>query len=601
MFYFIYIWLRIEPNLYFLYKQPAFYFMPQFIGPYLNYPGGLLEAFGALLSQFYLIPPLGAFILSTILLGIALTTRYWIVTIGGGKSTHLCLFIPVVLLFMLYHDYGYPLEGSLGLLAALLVFTIHSRIFRSRPLFFWVISLLTLPLFYYLCGGPVFLFALLCILYVLSDNSQKWILRILMALSFLIMTGLLPFLSIKQIMIAQLQERMFGNLLTFYPSHLPWASWLIYGFYPLTYLCVRVFKISGVQKQLQKIKISSIHRIYQFASIVILSGLAALYTFDQESKSNFSAEYLAHEHRWDEVLDIVRDQPTLNIYTSVQANRALYHTGQLLDSMFAYPQDWGKHGLFHPQEYSYMYPLQISDLFFDLGHVTESQHWAYEAQAIHKDSPWNLQRLVQTHLLKGNLPTARRYLYTLERSSIFKKWADVHLLFVEQPARILKNTALRDKYNLMPRTDFIVHSAIPQDDLEGLLKSNPNNRMALEYLIANHLLSKQLDLIADHTKSLIRFKYPHIPTHLEEAFLIYLTSDASHNLAIPGYQIRQSTAEKFKDYLRIANKHRDNPSRMKEELHKKYGNTYWFYYYFHKELDIKAILAPVLELPGKKK
>jgi hypothetical protein len=334
--------------------------------------------------------------------------------------------------------------------------------------------------------------------------------------------------------------------------------------------------------------------IFYLAGLLILSGIAVYYTYDPSIKINLKIDFKAHNQKWDQVLLNAQNQKVFQFSTAVQVNRALYHKGILLESMFSYPQDWGIIGLFIPQEYGYVFPLQISDLFFDLGFITESQHWAYEAQALHKNSPWNLQRLFLTHLLKGNLSAARRYLYYLDRSPLFQKWIDRYKIYLEDPSIINQDPYLQQKFNWMPDRDFIIHTGDPYVDLTILLENNPDNKMAFEYYMACCLLTRQLDQISNCRNYLMNFKYPHIPTHLEEAFLIYLFLKKSRKSIVAGYQIRKNTIMKFNEFIKTVNKYSKDKKLMIKVLRKDFSKTYWFYYYFHQERNKKEINIPAL-------
>lgn len=592
-----YFWLRIDPEISFFLQQPAFYFTPQFIRPFLLYPGGLLEALSALLMQCGLIPPLGALVLSAVFVAIALLTRVWIRAAGGGSSPLVFAFPPVVFLFIRHHAYEYPMTQTLGLLAALAAFAFFHGIQRRSILGSWTVFLLLFPLLFYCCGGPALCFALLCVLTVFTDGSRKPNRRVWTALVIAAVAGATTLLFAPRFMIATLGDSVRIHLAPFSVAHGGWVSWALIGYYPLVFVVIRLMRIQAIRKPLRKMRTVSRSAGFQFALLLILHGAAALYAFDGQIKDNLSIQLDAHERRWDGVLKRTRGQERLQVYSAVQRNRALYHTGRLLDSMFVCDQSWGTQGLFYPQEYGYVYPLQISDLFYDLAHITESQHWAYEAQAVHPDSPWNLQRLIQTHILKGNLPAARRHLLMLTRSLFFTGWTRRYQAYLEHPPKIMQDEALRETFNRMPNDDFFVHSAAPGDDLKALLRSNPDNRMAFEYLMALGLLSKNLALIVEYTPFLIRFGYAHIPTHLEEAFLIYLTSDPEHRLVLPGYRIRQRTADRFTSYLQIRQAHRKDPGRMRQALSEAHAASYWFYYDFIRRRDIDALPVPQIGAP----
>ena len=162
--------------------------------------------------------------------------------------------------------------------------------------------------------------------------------------------------------------------------------------------------------------------------------------------------------------------------------------------------------------------------------------------------------------------------------------------FVKQ----IQDPYLKQKFNWMPDKDFIVHTASPHDDLKALLKNNPNNKMAFEYYMAHCLLTRQLSQINRYKNYLSLFKYQHIPTHLEEAFLIDKLLKKSRETIVAGYQIRRNTILKFNEFIRAVNKYRRDNKMMIKVLSKDFGRTYWFYYYFHQERNKKEISIPAL-------
>ena len=58
--------------------------------------------------------------------------------------------------------------------------------------------------------------------------------------------------------------------------------------------------------------------------------------------------------------------------------------------------------------------------------------------------------------------------------------------------------------------------------LQGLLKKNPKNRMALEYLMAYYMLNYKLEPLVELLPALKTFGYKQLPRHVEEAVLVYV-------------------------------------------------------------------------------
>ncbi|MBN2001326.1 hypothetical protein JW935_27525, partial [candidate division KSB1 bacterium] len=443
----IYLWLFVDPALLFQRQQPAFYFDYLFLQRFTVYPGGLMQYFSAFLAQLYLIPAVGAAVIVLVLSGIAYFTHRFFRSTGGYTGTSVIAFLPSIILLVMHTDYNFSLNGSLGLLAALSIFTAFTASFSSRKYLINILFLLLFPFLYYCFGAPVLYCALLAGLYVMTTKTTVFWRRLVFTLACYILACCVPFLSIANYTIASVFERLTSNLVL--PEHTDpdWLPYLLYGFYPAGLIIMRLFTIRTGSKPApggEKLKrapqkkrkgLSEITKFSLNLTVLFLAtAIPAFIFYNPTAKFNLKIEYLARGKNWQKVLQTVKGYPHLNFYTAAQVNRALYHSGRLLETMFYWPQEWGSNGLLIPQEYGYAFPMQISDLFFDMGGITEAQHWAYEAQAVYIDSPWNIQRLFLTHVLKRNNIAALRYLTYISKSPLFKNWAKRHEIFLDDPA-----------------------------------------------------------------------------------------------------------------------------------------------------------------------
>ena len=161
----------------------------------------------------------------------------------------------------------------------------------------------------------------------------------------------------------------------------------------------------------------------------------------------------------------------INNIVQCQVNRALYHSGLLCDKMFSMAQLYGGNGLFMRDSRRAAFPLQHSDVFFDLGLVNESEHWAYEAIAAKGDTAWNLQRLVQVYLLEEERDIAAKYLRMLQRTICHKAWATEHQEYLSDSNDFWANPRSQHLRKTMPVSDFLVSPTEPELCLEELLNN----------------------------------------------------------------------------------------------------------------------------------
>ena len=114
--------------------------------------------------------------------------------------------------------------------------------------------------------------------------------------------------------------------------------------------------------------------------------------------------------------------------------------------------------------------------------------------------------------------------------------------------------------------------------------------MAFEYLMALYLLTKQLDKFVLNLECLSDFGYTEIPELYEEAILLY-EAHTKKSVDLKGGRISAQTHQRthnFSDILstfygsdrRAATLSGTNKVTAFNDLAKKYGDTYLFYYFF---------------------
>jgi len=159
---FAWISAGVHPALVFAAQEPPFRFDPAFLARFLNVPGGLLDLAGALITQFFAFPLLGAAAVSLLIL--------WALALGRAfaKSADMRLpgieLLPAVLLLAMLGCYDHPLQSTLGILvsatAGLLFIRASIRNAGVRIAAFAAPSVLL----HSLAGGHLFLFALIVLL-----------------------------------------------------------------------------------------------------------------------------------------------------------------------------------------------------------------------------------------------------------------------------------------------------------------------------------------------------------------------------------------------------------------------------------------------------
>ncbi len=141
--------------------------------------------------------------------------------------------------------------------------------------------------------------------------------------------------------------------------------------------------------------------------------------FSVKEKNGYSIIQASFVGDWDRVLQLTEEVKYINNLVQFEVNRALYGTGQLLDKMFYYPQQFAEEGVFLDGFISSQVAIHTAAFYYDLGFANETRHWATEAQMVLVEHPIVLQQLVMSYIAIGQEKTAIKYLNVLSGSRLY--------------------------------------------------------------------------------------------------------------------------------------------------------------------------------------
>jgi len=560
-------------------QEPVFFFDSYFIGEFLSYPGGVNDLVAGFLSQFFYYSWTGTILLVLVFASVTWNTRLLIRSIRTARPTLYLHWIPSIFLLALHSNYRFPLVLTLGLLWALLGINIYVHLAPSKSMLRLLFYVVLQAMLYYVVAGQAFLFTTTVVLYEVLHRR-----RILLPVLYVGFAGLLPYVGASTVFILHIPDAYWMHLTSYGKYTLAWLSWALYVFFPLVLLLAAFERryIGIGQKNATRLADKFLYRrsvptqLIQGAFILCLVVVAALSSYDREAKAFLLVDRYARLGEWDRVLAMAQKGLPINNIVQCQINRALYHSGLLCSKLFSIAQLFGGHGLFMQEDLRAAFPLQHSDVFFDLGLLNESEHWAYEAIVVNGDTAWNLQRL-----LKQNQEVAKKYLAMLQKTLWHRRWAVEHQEHLSDGSDFWARPEFQYLRGTMPASNFLVSPTQPGLCLEELLE-NTKNRMAFEYFMANCLLEGQIGRFATHLHRLNGFDDLRIPRHFEEAMLVYNQLAGAKGIALPGKSISGETIRKFEDFNRIRARHKGNKAAARREL-EKYRDTYWFYgLYFYR-------------------
>jgi hypothetical protein len=610
---FFYVWLVIEPRFQYHSFSPIFFTSSQFFQDHLSYPGGLIDYTASFILQFFRFSWLGAFLTTALAATLYLATRFLLIRVGWVTTTIVPL-IPSALLVLVQSEYRVSCSPRvIGVVAAVSLaaaFVLSSKDSCWRGILFLA---LCWPI-YLALGGVFLLFAFICILYE-TFAAKRWIL----SGSILAAAFLLPWVSARHVFVLSLRDAYL--YLVPFTGSMPgsWALKSLFLTVPLL-MFVAVFRqyfLSATQTSpvapstespglrpgletkasrrtsaTRSIKrpgprISLKSRVaevlcgerLQWVSHpgLWLTVFASLIAFDYSASAKLLAriDYSAEQRDWPQVIKLGRNLHSPTPAAVHDINRALAHSGMLLDRMFEFPQrrEWELwFNLNHSMDMNKL--LKSSELLLEHGHVNRAERMAAESLELNGYSPETLQQLFLISVLKEQPKTGLPFLNLLSQTLWHRNWAEFYQRALEADPVLSNDVGLQKIRPLMVRQDYV--GAIPDNVLMQIsLRQNPENRLSFQYLMAFYLLSGQLEKLGQNLERVRTFPLPVLPRHLQEAIVLFEKSNPGAQLDLHGLAINPAIEERYQRFNEAAV--RCTAETAPSLLAKEFGDSYWYY------------------------
>ncbi|MDR0431399.1 MAG: DUF6057 family protein [Tannerellaceae bacterium] len=297
--------------------------------------------------------------------------------------------------------------------------------------------------------------------------------------------------------------------------------------------------------------------------------------FTREKVLALSSE--AYFGNWERVYELANEDKLSNFVATYYANIALSKRNELPDKLLDYYQPFSQ-GLFlevGPNS-NWIDIFFSSDVFFHLGDMNMAQHSAMLGKIFspkHRSSRM-IKRLAEINLVNNDSTATRKYLRILEATWFHRKWA------VEHERMLTGKTEdypwLKAKRSQIPTYDALRLSSDYPAALNVLIESNPDNTYALDYLLCFYLLNKDIRSFGEVFDKWCKGKSYRKPDLYYQALLIKLVASQATQKEVASYAIPATMMNDFLEYTRIY----EQSNGDLEQLRRRFGATYWFYYHF---------------------
>jgi len=586
----------ISPYLHFSFQQIGFFTGFEFFKNYSTYPGGIADYLGVFIFQFFSLNTIG----SLLIVAIAALQGFIALTIVRSLAGELKLrytIFAAILLFgvIVLGDYRYPYYATIRLLFAY-IFTLAFLIVNSRwPKLSAQIWIIFATLLFYIAGGSaLFVFALSSsILFIITHKQKIWL---LVPPYFLLIAGLLPYLGYKYLFQITLSN-IYKITMVKPPEQLAYVPgmtlYIYYSILPVVLLGVLIFIHlkkkepikQPVSQSKKSVKAAPAAGFYQKMPISLLLQVSICTIFgyflfvkslDPIKKKLITLEYYAENEEWEKILTLAEEIELYDFRVNFQVNRAYSHLGQLPDMLFNYPQLLGSFGLFvDPAMMIGSSSMPTSDLYFDLGFMNESQHWAFEAETLLPNSPRILKRLVMINLVNRKYNLAGQFLNVLDKNILCRDWVRKYEKYVSDTTLAAMDKVIVEKRRFTPKKAIISPGTI--EGLKLLIQTNKNNRMAYDYLLAFDLLDSNLSEFIEYLQYYKQYYSQTMPRAWEEGLLICIMKHKSFPDFVTEETVSKNCRQRIVNFNKVMKSFNNNLPAAKNTLLQYFGNSYLYY------------------------
>ena len=599
--FFVALWLLLtffeSAQLYRIQDLSLFLNTKMFFKDMMQAPAGFLSYVGCFLVQFFYYPALGATIYVAMLYAVYFLVRK-VFNISSRWS--LTALVPVAFLLASNISMGYwifyiKLQGYfyvavVGVIFMLLAMWAYKKLpLWIRFLFLVLWTLLAYPLLgVYALAGTFFmgLFAL-C-------GSEKPLARASLFVLSLALVAATPALFYGNVYLSTTLPLSYGAGIPAYQWTLfsdvalndklliVWKQWLPFILLFITLSLYSVF----ANKNIECKKVTEKYTVCQL--LLVISLVLVTYCFwynDKNYKIELEQNHAIWNENWERVAQLAKGCDTPTRLIVINKNIALLNLGRAGEEIFKYPD-----GSALPESSVKVRLVQNGGkmAYYRYGFFNFCYRWCVEDAVEYGWKVEFLKHAIRSLVASEQYNTARHYVEILKCTLFHSAWA-------ERFEKIINNPKLANSMPeiSVPRKFFSYINTLDVDEshIEAyILTQLTSNRyvnpslLSLEASLVHALISKNpqkfWNSIINYlsaNKNMLR-----IPTHYQEAMLLYANIDRRADIS--KFKFDKEIQNKFQEFSKMTKKYKGTSNELAPYFKKDFGDTYWYYYFFVRDL-----------------
>ena len=277
------------------------------------------------------------------------------------------------------------------------------------------------------------------------------------------------------------------------------ASFLIQFFY-IEWLGALIMALLtvGVQRLLWWLmKEIRLRTAWLYPLTLVAATLLFYYTFipqryrtDTAFREAVAYDYWVRTHQWETIIDKTANNTPITEQGVWSTNYALAMKGLLPNEFLNYPQIGPQGLLTDDQQKEVLAYFSLSDIYLQLGLINHAERMAFNAKQYIPDNHKSgrlYRRLAETNIINGNNVIAAKYLHILRSTLFYGQWARARLTHLGSDEDYINSHYSQIQEMRLTQYDYLIPPR-KYELLIELVKQNPANRLAMDYLRAYELL-----------------------------------------------------------------------------------------------------------------
>lgn len=551
-------WAVAHPESLSFYEQyQMFLFSWDYLFEHLVVAGGMAEYAAEFLVQFNYYPTAGAALAALLFVGLQVGVWQMGRGVGADGSHYGLSLIPPALMLAYMGDENVKPVLLFALTALAFAAAAYGRLRSGR----WraVAQVVAIPALYQLFGPSVVVYAAFCA--AADARGGKW----LASAGVVAYTAAIMYLA-SQTWMCQYppSEICFGH--NYHNNHMTTTPMLF------------AVEVSILLTPLAMALLPRMGAAWAAWAETAAVGAAATFvvinSYSTEKYDILRLDSLVRGEKWDEIIaQAEKSQPREP--TGISAvNLALAMRGELCEKMFSFNQI-GPQGLLAASRRDQFSSLPTAEALFRLGMVNMAQQYFFDLQEAIIDcrkSSRLSKRIAETLIVNGRYEMARKYLCRLKQTLFYSQWARKAEALLGNEAAIDSHPVWGRLRKLRFKSEFYMNFFKMGQLLDIAYEGNHDNRMALDYSLAQCLLLRDIQSLWSHLMLAKEAYGNQVPRHVQEAVMIAWSQSHKNLNGVP-VAIAPDVKNRFVDFIKIYSANPNDPRLQAPEWRK----TYWHY------------------------